>query len=108
MPQKCRQFNGAKQVHSIVFVHGWTGHQLSTWTASGATAAWPSLLLADDIPDARISAFGYDADMVHLLGAVGQNRIRHHARDLLGGIADMWLETGTVSLLEKMDSTRLT
>ncbi|MCJ1277339.1 hypothetical protein MMC21_005151 [Puttea exsequens] len=65
---KYYQFDGAKQVDSIIFVHGLTGSQLSTWTASGATAAWPYLLLPDDIPDARISAFGYDADVVNLLG----------------------------------------
>ena len=82
---------------SIVFVHGLTGKQLSTWTAAGAAAPWPKVLLADDIPDARISAFGYDADIVKLLGPAGQNRIRHHARNLLRGIADMWLESETVS-----------
>ncbi|KAL9041630.1 MAG: hypothetical protein Q9214_004041, partial [Letrouitia sp. 1 TL-2023] len=78
----------------IIFVHGLTGSQLSTWTAPGSTAAWPSLLLSDDIPDARISAFGYDADVVNLLGSAGQNRIKHHARNLLRGITDMWLDTG--------------
>ena len=91
--------DGAKQIDSIVFVHGLTGGQLSTWTASCAEAAWPSLLLPKDIPDARISVFGYDADVVNLLGPAGQNRIRHHARNLLSGIADMWLEL--VSLSEK-------
>ena len=83
---------------SIIFVHGLTGGQLSTWTVSGATDAWPCALLPDDIPDARISAFGYDADVVNMLGPAGQNRIRHHARNLLSGIADMWLDTGVVSL----------
>ncbi|MCJ1231793.1 hypothetical protein MMC12_008472 [Toensbergia leucococca] len=92
------QLDSAKQIDSIVFVHGLTGSQLSTWTAPGATAPWPSLLLADDIPDARISAFGYDADVVNLLGPAGQNRIRHHARNLLRGMADMWLDTGVDGL----------
>ena len=68
-------------------MHGLTGSQLSTWTAPGATAPWPSLLLADDIPDARISAFGYDADVVNLLGPAGQIRIRLHARNLIRGMA---------------------
>ena len=86
-------------------MHGLTGSQLSTWTAPGATAPWPSLLLSDDIPDARISAFGYDADVVNLLGPAGQNRIRHHARNLLRGIADMWLDTGVVSLSEQRSRT---
>ena len=88
-------------------MHGLTGSQLSTWTTPGATAPWPSLLLADDIPDAQISAFGYDADVVKLLGSAGQNRIRHHARNLLRGMADMWLDTGVVSLSEQRDRAQL-
>ena len=95
-----RRLDRAKQVDSIVFVHGVNGRQLSTWTASDATAAWPCLLLPHDIPDARISAFGYDADVVKLLGPAGQNRLRDHAGNLLGGIADMWLHTQVVSLSE--------
>lgn len=80
-----------------------TGSQLSTWTVPGATAPWPSLLLADDIPDARISAFSYDTNIVNLLGLARQNRIRYHARNLLRGMADIWLDTGVVSLSEQRD-----
>ena len=94
------QFDGAKQIDSIVFVYGLTGSQLLTWTASGAAAPWLYLLLPDDISDTRISAFGYDADVLSLLGPAGQNRIRYHARNLLRGIADMWLDTGVVSRSE--------
>ena len=94
----------AKQSNSVIFVHGLTGGQLSTWTAPGASAPWPSLLLPDDIPDARISTFGYDADVLNLLGSAGQNRIRHHARNLLRGIADMWLDTEVVSSSEQRNA----
>ena len=93
----------AKQSASIIFVHGLTGSQLSTWTAPGAPGPWPSLLLSDDIPNARISAFGYDADVVNFLKPAGQNKIRHNARNLLRGIADMWLETRLVSLSDTRD-----
>ena len=77
-------------------MHGLTGGQVSTWTAPGATVPWPKLFLADDLKDARISAFDYDADVVNLLGPAGQNNIGLHASDLLKGIADMWLETEIV------------
>lgn len=89
-------------------MHGLTGSQISTWTAAGAAAPWPKLLLADDIPDARISAFGYDADVVNLLGPAGQNRIRHHAANLIRGVADMWLESEIVSADNEKKSTILT
>ena len=85
-------------------MHGLTGSQLSTWTAPGAAAPWPKLLLADDIPDARISAFGYDADVLNFLGPVGQNGIRHHARNLLREVADMWLDSGVVSVYNEKKS----
>lgn len=64
---------------------------------AGATAPWPSLLLSKDIPDARISAFGYDADVTKLLGQAGQNTIRQHAKSLLAGLSDMRFETNIVS-----------
>ncbi|KAF2431165.1 hypothetical protein EJ08DRAFT_696835 [Tothia fuscella] len=78
----------------VIFVHGLTGRQLSTWTAEGATAPWPKLLLSQDIPEARISAFGYDADVYKFLGQPGQNKIRQHATNLLAAVADMRFEIG--------------
>ncbi|MCJ1360891.1 MAG: hypothetical protein MMC33_010900 [Icmadophila ericetorum] len=33
------QLDSAKQSDSVLFVHGLTGRQLSTWTAPGATAS---------------------------------------------------------------------
>ena len=80
---------------------------MSTWTAPGVAAPWPSLLLSEDIPEARISAFGYDADVVNLLRPAGQNRIRYHARSLLKGIADMWLDTGIVCFWERRNGAQL-
>lgn len=82
---------------SIVFIHGLTGGQLSSWTAECANSPWPKLLLSEDIPEARISAFGYDADVVKFLGQAGQNKIRQHAINLLAGLADMRFDTGFVS-----------
>jgi hypothetical protein len=90
-------FQVPKYNFSIVFVHGLTGRQLSTWTAVGATAPWPSLLLSEEIPEARISAFGYDADIMKILGQAGQNTIRQHAKSLLAGLSDMRFETDIVS-----------
>jgi hypothetical protein len=82
---------------SIVFVHGLTGGQITTWTAEGARAPWPEQLLSEDIPDARISEFGYDADVVKLWGQTGQNKIRQHAINLLSDLADMRFNSDTVS-----------
>jgi hypothetical protein len=70
---------------------------MTTWTAEGAKAPWPELLLSEDIPEARISAFGYDADVVKFLGQAGQNKIRQHANNLLSDLADMRFDSDTVS-----------
>ena len=60
------------------------------------TAPWPKLLLSKDIPEARISAFGYDADVVKFLGQAGQNKIGQHATNLLADLADMRFVAGFV------------
>ncbi|KAH8769426.1 hypothetical protein F5882DRAFT_412104 [Hyaloscypha sp. PMI_1271] len=88
----------------IVFIHGLTGGRDSTWTAKGAEEPWPKLLLSDENDDeddedekgpgcalktARIMSWGYDADIVKLVGAAGQNRVMDHARNLLGALEDV-------------------
>ena len=50
---------------SIVFIHGLTGDRESTWTVKGAAAGWPESLLPNDLPQARIILYGYDADVVN-------------------------------------------
>jgi hypothetical protein len=84
---------------SIVFVHGLTGGQTTTWTAEGETSSWPEKFLSQDIPTARILAFGYDADVVKLLGQASQNNIDQHARNLLGDLADIRSDSHTVRCL---------
>jgi len=48
---------------------------------------WPSTLLHEEIPDARILAFGYDADVMGFWNPASQNCIGNHAENLLGDLA---------------------
>jgi protein SERAC1 len=48
---------------------------------------WPEELLSQDIPDARIITYGYDADVVHWTRPAGQNTVREHARNLVNDLA---------------------
>lgn len=46
----------------VCFVHGVGGGNISTWSLKNF--CWPRDLLPEDIPNARILSFGYDAKIV--------------------------------------------
>ena len=79
---------GAPQVTSgdcsLVFVHGLGGHWYSTWSKNGVF--WPKDLLGEDIENVRIITFGYDSNVVKLLGRVSRNQIHDHARTLVADL----------------------
>lgn len=81
---------------SIVFIHGLTGDQESTWTAKGAAACWPGLFLLNDLPEAGIITYGYDADVVNFWSMASQNTIGDHSQKLLSSLASLRDSTNTV------------
>ena len=70
----------------IVFVHGLTGDAYNTWLHKETGVHWPSELLGQDIPDSRILSFGYDADVVNILGGgpASNSRLSNYAESLVG------------------------
>lgn len=68
----------------ICFVHGLGGGSLSTWTSGGI--CWPRDLLKDDIPDARILTFGFEAKVAHFQSKVSHNSFEQHAVNLSGNL----------------------
>ena len=70
----------------IVFVHGLTGDAYNTWLHKETGIHWPSKLLGQDIPHSRILSFGYDADVVNILGGgpASNSRLSNHAENLVG------------------------
>ncbi|KAF2180661.1 hypothetical protein K469DRAFT_639718 [Zopfia rhizophila CBS 207.26] len=52
---------GDSPVVDIVAVHGLNGHRDKTWTAANSKH-WLRDLLSNDIPNARIFCWGYDAN----------------------------------------------
>ncbi|KAK1521436.1 hypothetical protein CPAR01_14959 [Colletotrichum paranaense] len=68
---------------SIVFIHGLKGHREKTWTSDKASEPWPKALLPSEIPDARVLAYGYDADVAKATEMVSVSRIRDHAATFL-------------------------
>ena len=75
---------GTKACVDIVFVHGLTGNAYTTWRHEETDVHWPSALLKQDIPNARILSFGYDADIVNFFGPASNSRLTNHAESLLG------------------------
>ncbi|KAI9830205.1 MAG: Nucleolar protein 9 [Phylliscum demangeonii] len=67
--------------HNLVFVHGLRGHPLDTWKKD--EIVWPRDLLPDDVPNARILTFGYQADAVSFFNHVSHSSIFQHAQNLL-------------------------
>ena len=71
---------------SMVFVHGLMGDPYLTWSCTEPENNWPKCLLSQNIPDARILTFGYDARIADLSDEVSTNTIRDHANNLLIGL----------------------
>ncbi|TKA69469.1 hypothetical protein B0A49_05207, partial [Cryomyces minteri] len=98
-------------VVDIIFVHGLTGSRRNTWTKKWTigkqTVAcfWPEHLLPINIENARISTWGYDADVVDpkLFHMVSNNSITEHAANLCTEVAHLRSETKTVSIVSLED-----
>jgi hypothetical protein len=59
---------------------------------------WPLDLLPKSIRNARIMAFGYDADVVNFWKPASQNRIFDHAKALSGALGNIRESIDTVSI----------
>lgn len=70
----------------IVFVHGLHGHIQRTWLHKKSNIHWPRDLLPQDMPDARILGFSYDADIVHFWSRspASTARLTNHAEAMIG------------------------
>jgi hypothetical protein len=81
----------------IVFVHGLTGKSYDTWYHAATRTHWPGQLLSKDIKDARLLAYGYDADVTSFWAPTSSNRLAQHAENLVAAIAGYREDTETVS-----------
>jgi len=81
----------------VVFIHGLTGNRDQTWTAQGAVAPWPKVMLPKKLPRARILTFGYDANVADWRAMVSKNRIGDHSRNFLAALATYREESDTNS-----------
>lgn len=81
----------------IVFVHGLTGNAYNTWVHKDTGVHWPSELLRQDMQNARILSFDYDADIVNIWNPASNSRLSNHAENMVGGLVRKREKTGTES-----------
>jgi len=71
----------------IVFVHGWQGHRLTTWsTTGGEGVCWPKDVLPKSFPEARIITYGYDGNLASPFKSSSINNIGDHAKNLVNDL----------------------
>lgn len=73
---------------SIIAVHGLHGDAYKTWTAKPEfpgeeEVLWLRDLLPDEVPNARILAYGYDSDPGKVFDSISTNMVHHHATTLV-------------------------
>jgi hypothetical protein len=73
----------SKPIVDIIFVHGLTGNSYGTWLEERSETYWPVGLLREDVQNARIMTYGYDADVIKLRGQVSDNNLRGYSTSLL-------------------------
>ena len=66
-------------------MHGLNGHREKTWTASN-NILWLRDLLPDDIPNARILSWGYDAN-TYSTSRLSAQYLYDHARTLVSDLS---------------------
>lgn len=76
---------GAKCNLDIVLVHGLRGHRIDTWTVKDQ--CWPRDFLKNDIKNARIISWGYDANIVNFFSNASQASLFGHGQTLLDQVA---------------------
>jgi hypothetical protein len=84
----------------LIFVHGLnrsgkTTHPFDDWTHENGTF-WPQELLPDEIPNARIQIFGYNANVENNPNLMSEAVLKDHASSLLNQI-DLGKNWDTVS-----------
>ncbi|KAI9677100.1 MAG: hypothetical protein M1822_008209 [Bathelium mastoideum] len=85
----------------IIFVHGLTGSAYTTWLHKDNGVHGPKDLFPQDLENARIMTFGYDADIVNFWRHAAQDGLPGYANDLLGGLACLRSGLAVRSLIQE-------
>ena len=65
-------------------MHGLRGDKIDTWRCNEVPGfVWPRDLLREDVSNARIITYGYDANVMNFFSSTSQSSIHQHAINLL-------------------------
>jgi hypothetical protein len=90
----------------LVFVHGLRGSRLKTWLSGDVF--WPRDLLKDDVKNARVITWGYDANVANAFSYASKESIFGHADTLLNDLARLRKGIVCLSVLLLLEGTELT
>jgi hypothetical protein len=86
----------------LIFVHGLRGSRLKTW--SSGDIVWPRDLLKDDLKNARVITWGYDASVANALAFASKESVFGHADTLLNDLARLRKGIVCLSILLLLES----
>jgi hypothetical protein len=82
-PDRDRHGSAHKAVKKLSYLFRSEAKQQQTPSTTYPNVFWPEQFLAEDIPNARILTYGYNADVIGgLFQANNKNSISQHGRDL--------------------------
>ena len=90
----------------LIFVHGLRGSRLKTW--SSGDVFWPRDLLKDDVKNARVITWGYDASVANAFAYASKESIFGHADTLLNDLARLRKGIVCLSILPILEIMELT
>ncbi|KAI9695703.1 MAG: hypothetical protein M1820_008466 [Bogoriella megaspora] len=82
-------------VLDVVFVHGLAGNAYDTWYDKKSETHWPTDFVKNDLPAARLIAYGYRADVGHFWGGAAQAKLTDHASNMNGYLVGLREDTDT-------------
>lgn len=82
VPGKLDRFKAAFRPKSLTAHADGRDGGLGSIASTSPNVFWPNEFLVDDLPEARIWTYGYNADVVGLFQANNKNSISQHGRDL--------------------------
>lgn len=82
---------------NIMFMHELTGNVYNTWVHKDTGVHWPSELLRQDMQNAQILSFNYNADIMNIWNSASNSQLSNHAENMVDSLVQKWEKMSTES-----------